>query len=684
MDAVIGDAKSSEVARREFLPLGLDISGWPCVVVGGGRIGARKASALLRVGGRVTVVSPRLSSELARSAAGGQLRWVQDEYTPPALDGSRLVIAATDNHELNLHIGHDARARGIPCCVVSSGRSSNLIFPAVHRSAGVTVAVHTDGRACRESRDLRDRIAAVLDGSGRAVSDLVVLRARVPEADLGGLLGGAGDSAFIFSTCRRREAYALSPPTASLLPATRGADVELLSGPAAFHHLVRVGAGLDSQLRGEADVAEQLRSALSEQRRNLAPALTRVVVSALRSQASVRLASGLSADRSWAAEVVACVEAHLRGLAGKRIALVGCGRLNESIAQRLVSAGAVPLPFSHRDSVPWCARAGLQLGSFASLSRGTLAADAAILGVRLTDPEAEAVASALPDHTLLIDLSGANGRRFAGRAGYVAIESFVDASPSVAQATRIALAERAAYAETLAWTAQEGSIREPASLRIGARGSRLSTAQFAEFSSLLSVLFPGARAESVLFGSPGDRDKKTPLPSVADEDFFTRDIDDAVRSGVVDAGLHSAKDLPRRLAPDLTVVVRTPCFAPWECLVTRDGATLRDLLPGARIGTSSARRAERLRQLRPDLITADIRGNVPDRIAQLDAGKYDGLILAAAGLLRLRLEGRIAQVFSAAEFPAEPGQGALALVVRADRRDLIESLAPMDLGRGAP
>ena len=139
--------------------------------------------------------------------------------------------------------------------------------------------------------------------------------------------------------------------------------------------------------------------------------------------------------------------------------------------------------------------------------------------------------------------------------------------------------------------AQEGSIREPASLRIGARGSRLSTAQFAEFSSLLSVLFPGARAESVLFGSPGDRDKKTPLPSVADEDFFTRDIDDAVRSGVVDAGLHSAKDLPRRLAPDLTVVVRTPCFAPWECLVTRDGATLRDLLPGARIGTSSARRA---------------------------------------------------------------------------------------------
>lgn len=677
------DSPSPE-ARRSFLPLGLDVAGWRCVIVGGGRIGARKAETLLRAGARVIVVSPEASAEITSAAVRGELKWVGVRYDAAHLDGARLVVAATDDAELNLRIGRDAALRGVPCCVASSGRFSDVIFPAVHRAGGVTVAVHTDGRNCARSRGLRDRIAGMIEESARGVSRFTVLCARRGDAPERDLRVAAGEGAFVLSTCRRREAYALMVSSDAPRPGAGSDAFDVLTGPAAYHHLVRVAAGLDSPLSGEEDVAAQVGAALADQRRGLSPQLAGVVASALRSQAVVRAACGPTPERSWAGEVADRLAARLGGLTGKTIALLGCGRLTADIAERLATTGAQVRPFSHRETVPWCVRAGLELRPLRRLREDACDADAAVLSACLTDVEAADLNAALAAHAPVIDLNGANASHFVGRAAFVGLDSFADGAPSGRAAARIASAERAAYAETLTWSAATCSGPALSALRIGARRSRLSRAQAGEMRAFLSALWPEAGIEVVGLDAPGDRDKTTPLPAVTDDDYFTRDIDEAVRRGDVDAGLHSAKDLPRRLSPDLVVAVRTPTFAPWECLVTRDGAAFDGLRPGARIGISSPRRAQRLRELRPDLVIADIRGNVPDRIAQLDAGKYDGLILAAAGLLRLGLDDRIAHIFSTEEFPPEPAQGSLAIVVRADRTDLIAALAPMNLGGGRP
>ena len=148
---------------RHYLPLGLDLTGWECLVVGGGRVGARKAATLASAGARVTLVSPELGPAAAQAARNGAFRWRRARYAADHLDGIRLVVAATDNAALNLQIGQEASARGLLFCIASSGRSSSVIFPAIHRRDGLTVAVHSDGRRCARSRSLRDRIAQVLD-----------------------------------------------------------------------------------------------------------------------------------------------------------------------------------------------------------------------------------------------------------------------------------------------------------------------------------------------------------------------------------------------------------------------------------------------------------------------------------------------------------------------------------------
>ncbi len=670
---------------RHYLPLGLDLTGWECLVVGGGRVGARKAATLASAGARVTLVSPELGPAAAQAARNGAFRWRRARYAADHLDGIRLVVAATDNAALNLQIGQEASARGLLFCIASSGRSSSVIFPAIHRRDGLTVAVHSDGRRCARSRSLRDRIAQVLDARP-APPVPALFRAPAEEGAEAPCPHSAAPEAeyppFLLVTCRRRETYALREnPAESSAEMPRPDQV----GPAVFHHLVRVAVGLDSPLRGEADVAEQLREALVRQRRRLSPGLSGLVAAALRAQAAVRLASGLGADRSWAAAVVTRLELRLGGLRGCRVALLGCGRLNAAVADRLAAGGAEAIPFSHRAEIPWCASRGWRVLPWRRLREGARGVSAAVLGGRLTPAEADDLVFALPPSAPVLDLADVNAALRPRCAAYEGLESFADGPPIPSEAARLAAAERAAFAETLRWVAGAGPVAGlPPALRVGARRSALSMAQVAEMRGFLAALQPETAVEFVALDAPGDRDKATPLPAVTAEDFFTRDIDEAVRSGVVDAGLHSAKDLPRQFGEDLVVAAQTPSFAPWECLVTRGGGGLDTLPPGARIGTSSVRRAQRLRELRPDLVPTDIRGNVPDRIRRLDEGAYDGLILAAAGLLRLRLEGRIAQVFSPQEFPPEPAQGALALVVRRDRADLLEGLAPLDLGRARP
>lgn len=242
-------------------------------------------------------------------------------------------------------------------------------------------------------------------------------------------------------------------------------------------------------------------------------------------------------------------------------------------------------------------------------------------------------------------------------------------------------AQKLAILETLRWYGRAHSATPPnRTVRVGGRKSSLSLAQLDEMNEYLRALAPHIALDFVSMDTPGDRNKTTPLSIVTDDDFFTRDLDNALRNREIDLAVHSAKDLPNRLPAGLLLAAVTPSLLPAECLVTRDGATLAHLRPGAVIGISSERRRSTLLALRPDLHVADIRGNVPDRIRQVDSGRYDAVVLAAVGLTRLGLQDRIAQTFTGSEFPHAAGQGQLALMVREDDAELAAFLEPLDLG----
>jgi len=142
--------------------LAVDLHGLPCLVVGGGRVGARKALSLARAKARVTVVAPAISPALRGLHESGRLRWLQDRFAQRMLKGQRLVVAASDDEALNLRIARAAERQGILCCNVSAAGTSRVIFPAVCSAGGITVAVHSDGRRCRRSQEIRDKMAAWL------------------------------------------------------------------------------------------------------------------------------------------------------------------------------------------------------------------------------------------------------------------------------------------------------------------------------------------------------------------------------------------------------------------------------------------------------------------------------------------------------------------------------------------
>ncbi len=218
----------------------------------------------------------------------------------------------------------------------------------------------------------------------------------------------------------------------------------------------------------------------------------------------------------------------------------------------------------------------------------------------------------------------------------------------------------------------------PARLIIATRQSPLALAQVEEVRPLLHTAFPQATLEVRKMQTPGDRDLVTALtdPSVP-PDYFTRDLDCDLLEGRADLAVHSAKDLPQTPVPGLSVVALLPARDIREALVARKG-----MAPSAirTIGTSSPRREAELRRLLPAAAMKPLRGTIEQRMAKLDAGEYDALVVAACALERLGLADRITAYLP---FDSVPQQGRLALVVRADRAELIQALQPWDVRQRA-
>lgn len=215
--------------------------------------------------------------------------------------------------------------------------------------------------------------------------------------------------------------------------------------------------------------------------------------------------------------------------------------------------------------------------------------------------------------------------------------------------------------------------------RLGSRGSDLALWQTNHVRELLLEAWPDLAVPVETVSTRGDQVLDTPLPLIGGKGLFTAELEAALKNGAIDAAVHSLKDLPTEQPPGLAVGAIPSRTNPADVLVSREGYTLETLPPGATVGTSSRRRAAQLRDLRPDLVVANIRGNVPTRIrkAMDPDGPYDAIILAYAGLDRLGRLDAISQILPLEQMLPAPGQGALGIQCR-DELASRKRLAPLN------
>ncbi|MEW9527688.1 hydroxymethylbilane synthase [Microbispora sp. NPDC049125] len=213
-----------------------------------------------------------------------------------------------------------------------------------------------------------------------------------------------------------------------------------------------------------------------------------------------------------------------------------------------------------------------------------------------------------------------------------------------------------------------------AHLRLGTRKSLMATTQSQQVADRLTAL-TGRDVRLVGVTTLGDV-SRAHLTQLGGTGVFVNELRANLLAGEIDFAVHSLKDLPTKQDERIALAAIPPRDDPRDALVS--AGKLSELPPGARIGTGSPRRVAQLRLLRPDLEYVPIRGNADTRIGKVGSGELDGVVLAAAGLGRIRRDGDISQVFEVDEMLPAPGQGALAVECLADRADLIELLRVID------
>jgi hydroxymethylbilane synthase len=215
-----------------------------------------------------------------------------------------------------------------------------------------------------------------------------------------------------------------------------------------------------------------------------------------------------------------------------------------------------------------------------------------------------------------------------------------------------------------------------ARLRIGSRGSQLALWQANHIAALLRGR--GNEVEIEIIKTIGDKITDVPLAKVGTKGMFTKEIEEALAAGRVDLAVHSLKDLPTEIPPGFEIAAVPKRDDPRDVFCSRKYASIEALPKAARVGTSSLRRQAQLKALRADLDLHPLRGNVDTRLAKLEGGEYDAVILAAAGLNRLGKTESIKQFISADVMCPAAGQGALAVEVRARDTATLQLLTFLD------
>lgn len=215
-------------------------------------------------------------------------------------------------------------------------------------------------------------------------------------------------------------------------------------------------------------------------------------------------------------------------------------------------------------------------------------------------------------------------------------------------------------------------------VRVGTRGSALALAQTALAIAALTAADPATTYEPTIIRTEGDRDKTTPLTVIGGQGVFTVALQDALLRGEADMAVHSAKDLPPATPAGLVLAAFLERADPRDVFISRHGVGLAALPSGARVGTSSRRRAVQARAINPGIEIVELRGNLDTRLRKSAAPDYDGIIVAAAGLDRMGWQERITEYLPVDRFVPSPGQGAIGIECRADDAAMIARLAKIE------
>ncbi|MEZ5465900.1 MAG: hydroxymethylbilane synthase [Lysobacteraceae bacterium] len=221
----------------------------------------------------------------------------------------------------------------------------------------------------------------------------------------------------------------------------------------------------------------------------------------------------------------------------------------------------------------------------------------------------------------------------------------------------------------------------PDRLRIATRQSALALWQSEHVASRLRELHPALAIELVPMTTRGDQVLDRPLAQIGGKGLFLKELEVAMQAGHADIAVHSLKDVPMELEPGFAIGAILERADPFDAFVCNRFDRFEALPRGARVGTSSLRRQAQLRARRPDLELLDLRGNVNTRLAKLDNGDFDAIILAAAGLQRLGFDERIRERLAAPDWLPAAAQGAIAIEIRAGDhaiRDLLNGLHDED------
>lgn len=222
----------------------------------------------------------------------------------------------------------------------------------------------------------------------------------------------------------------------------------------------------------------------------------------------------------------------------------------------------------------------------------------------------------------------------------------------------------------------------PPLLRIGSRGSKLALRQAAELCDRLKKAHPELAApgalETVVIRTTGDQVTDRSLADIGGKGLFTKELEEALKDRRIDLAVHSLKDMPAPLPDGLGIACHLPREDARDALIAPKARTLKELPPGASVGTSSPRRQAQLLRLRPDLRIMPLRGNVDTRIGKIASGAADATVLALAGLKRLGRESEATAILSPEEMLPAAAQGIIAIEIRADDGKARSALAAID------